>query len=376
MQRNFAIQVASHAAVSCASFSVALFAVELGASAWHVGVMGAAWGLAQLASSWTFGRAADVHGRRRIVQAGLAASALAVLLHVFAHDAWSLLAARALFGLAAGSFPAALTSLAFDENRKLGKFTGLGALGFSLGVLLGGFVSLAGHSAVFVASAALLAVGFAVSLAMRYPAEHPVHVPVFPREVIARNAPAYAAVVLRHAGAMGAWCVFPLFLASMGASLFELALANAVNGVSQFVFMSRMDRGRPATLVVVGCVASALAFAALLAAPSVAWAIAAQPVLALGWAMLYMGSLRLVLSRSVERATATGLLQSTVHFANVIGPPIGGLVAWRFGFEAAMALGVVGALAAIPVFLHEMRAHPDPVPAPGALPVARSARPE
>lgn len=376
MRKTLAIQVASHAAVSCASFSVAVLAVDLGGTALDVGAIAAGTGLAMFLSSWWFGRAADVHGRRRVLQGGLAVAALAALLHLLARDPATLLAARAAFGLAAGSFPAALTSLAFDESRKLGAFTGLGALGTAAGVLVGGAVAVVAHGGVFVVASALLALAFLLSLLVKYPREHHHHVPVFPVNVLRANAAAYSAVVIRHAGAMAAWCVFPLLLREMGASLFEIGLASAVNGLAQFALMSRMDRGSPRALVVGGSLASALAFALLLAAPSVGWALAAQPVLALGWAMLYVGALRLVLARNVARATATGLLQSSVHLANVLGPVVGGLVAWQFGLHAAMWLGVAGGLVAVPVFLHELKTHPSVRRAPGGAPARHAANRE
>ena len=113
--------------------------------------------------------------------------------------------ARAAFGFAAGVFPPALLSIAYDRNRKLGRFTGWGGMGFAVGAFLGALavLVLAGGDAtslklVFLLSSALLAGAYALAMTMRYPPDHDVVVHLFPKETIKRNLPAYSAMVLRH----------------------------------------------------------------------------------------------------------------------------------------------------------------------------------
>lgn len=358
LRAHFLIQLASHAANAAAGLTISILAAGLGASPWEIGLIAAAYGSAQFAASWIFGRAADVYGRRRLLKIGLAVTTVAALAHALARDPLALGAARAAFGFAAGVYPAALTSLAFDANRRLGRFQSFGSLGYALGVLAGGAVAESFGSAVFLLAAALFGVSFLASLTIVYPPEHTVVVPVFPREVIERNLPAYAAMVIRHAGATAAWVVFPLYLLDLGASLAWVGVVNAVNGAFQFAFMRTTDRFPPRLLVVAGLALSAAAFAAFALAPDYRWVLAAQPLLAAGWAALYMGALRFSLYRSVERATATGLLTSSVQLASIIGPLAGGAVAQALGLRATMWLGCGAALLAVPLFYYELARHP------------------
>lgn len=365
MQKRAAvIQGASHAAMAATSVFIAVLAYEVGASLTEVGLIVAAYASAQLVSHTLSGRAADRNGRLRIVRLGLGLSAAAALLHVVAWDALSLGAARVLFGLAAGLYPSALTSLAYDANRKLGRFTAWGSLGFSIGTLsagmLAGVGALGGYStSVFLFASGMLTVAFLVSLALPRRPEPKVDVPFFPRAVIRRNLPAYLALLLRHVGATAVWSIFPLYLLSMGAGLREVALVSFVNGIAQFAFMQVADRFPSGRLVLAGLVLSAVSFLLFAVAPSMTWMYASQLVLGASWAALYTGCLKFVMERNVERATSTGLLQGTLQLANVVGPLIGGALADHLGFRPLMVVACAMSLLAIPAFVLELRRHPS-----------------
>lgn len=361
MDKPTGIQLLSQAALSATSFLVPVLAVALGADLFEVGLIGAAYGTAQFVASATGGRAADAHGRRRILKLGLLAATAASLLHLFVDTPLALAGARAAFGFAAGVFPPALLSLAYDRNRKLGRFTGWGGMGFALGAFIGALAVLrladagaASLKLVFLVSSALLAAAYAIAVGMRYPPEHDVVVHLFPKETIRRNLPAYSAMVLRHMGAAAVWVVFPLYLVDLGVPLAWVGFVHAANGVFQFLAMPRMDPYRPLPLVVWGCVLTAATFAGFMFARNAWHFLALQPVLALAWACLYMGTLKYVLD-SEERATATGLLQSSVQFSNVAGPALGGVVAAAWGYAATFWVGIALSFVAMGVFLWEMR---------------------
>ena len=60
-----------------------------------------------------------------------------------------------------------------------------------------------------------------------------------------------------------------------------------------------------------------------------------QILLGVSWATLYVGSLKFVMERNVERATSTGLLNSVMSICAIIGPLIGGSVV-----VVALSMGV------------------------------------
>lgn len=349
LRRAILVQALSNAGTSSAGLFIPLLAHELGASDIQLGLIGAAFGAAFFVSAWTFGRAADRGARVRIIQAGLAATALAVPLHILATDAATLGMARALFGFAAGIYPAALIAYAYDTQRRPGRFAGWGALGWGAGTLSAGF--LGSHREVFLLAALAMAASFLVALRLEPRPEVRVKVPWLPKDVIRNNFPAYLAMLMRHTGAAAVWIIFPLYLVQLGASPLTIGFLYFLNTGGQFFFMGFLDRYPAAPLVVAGLVASSLVFILFYAAPSWWLILPVQLLLALSWALLYVGSLAWVMERNVERATSTGLLQSTTSLANVFGPPIGGALAAFGGYGLPMVFAAFLSLAAVPVFL-------------------------
>jgi EmrB/QacA subfamily drug resistance transporter len=102
------------------------------------------------------GRAADILGRRRMFVIGLTVVILASLLGGIAPSPGLLIAARALQGVGfAFAAPAALSLLATtfkegpERNRALGAFSMVAGLGITLGLILGGLLTMASWRQVF-----------------------------------------------------------------------------------------------------------------------------------------------------------------------------------------------------------------------------------
>lgn len=353
LRRAAAIQALSNGGTSAAGLFIPLFARDLGASDLGIGLIGAAFGASLFASAWVFGRAADQHGRRRIITVGLLLSALSVPLHALARTPLELAGARAMFGFAAGIYPAALIAYAYDAQRRPGRFAGWGALGWGVGTVAAG---LAGEShAVFALSGASLAAAFLLATRLEPRPEAHVRVPWLPREVIRSNLPAYLAVLVRHVGAAAVWVLYPLYLEQLGATPLLIGVAYFLNTGAQFLFMGFLDRFRATPLVVGGLVASGLFFLLAWRAPDIWSIMPLQLLLALSWSLLYVGALAFVMERNVERATSTGLLQSTQSLANAVGPFLGGVLATWGGMEANLLVAAGLSFAALPLFLASAR---------------------
>ncbi|EDK72274.1 Arabinose efflux permease-like protein [candidate division TM7 genomosp. GTL1] len=93
------------------------------------------------------GRVADLFGRRRVFLISMLVFGLASLAGGLATEGWMLIAARIVKGICAGfTGPAALSLLLglFQDpakrNAALGTFSSVGALGFALGQVIGGFL--------------------------------------------------------------------------------------------------------------------------------------------------------------------------------------------------------------------------------------------
>ncbi|MBM4237180.1 MAG: MFS transporter, partial [Euryarchaeota archaeon] len=194
--RASTIQMLSSAGLSSASLLIPNLARnELGSSTVEIGMIVGSYNAAVFISSYLFGRASDVHGRRFVLTAGLLLSAIACALHIFATDTLSLTVVRIIVGICAGMFPAALIAYVYESSKKIGKFTAYGSLGFGFGTFLAGFIGI--YYQIFFLSAALLAASFALSLYLPFGKETHHKVSLFPKEVIRRNLPVYVSVLFR-----------------------------------------------------------------------------------------------------------------------------------------------------------------------------------
>ncbi len=136
------------------------YAEEYGAGPFQVGVLFAAYSLAQAVGAPLLGRLSDYRGRRPVLLGALLVNVAALLLFAVARDFTTLLLARCLSGLAAANFAIAQAYVA-DVTPPEKRAAGLGllgaalGLGFVLGPALGGLLSLKSHVAVPVGAAAL-----------------------------------------------------------------------------------------------------------------------------------------------------------------------------------------------------------------------------
>lgn len=354
------IQTLHHAAVATTSIVTTLFAAELGASNAQLGFIGATYGLATFASHWVFGRAADRFDRRAFVLWGTLGAAAAQALAFFAFDVPGLVAARFLAGFAVGVFPAALAVFVYDLQRPLGKFSSFGALGWSLGAGVVALVALAlpglgaerQYRLLYLLAALPLLACFLVARAL--PSMRAgLRVPFLPASVLRGSASVYVPMLMRHTGATAIWVIFPLYILDLGGDLAYVGVIHLANVAAQFVVLQNVERlpglNHPRVLVPIGLLTSAGTFVAFALSRTVHELLAWQLLLGVSWSTLWLGSLKQCLETNVERATATGLLNSSVSLSNIAGPLLGGLLAAVWGFEATMWFAAGMSLAAMPV---------------------------
>jgi MFS family permease len=333
-----------------------ILADEYGASSGVIGLVAGLFAAATFVSSYVFGRASDVHGRRKVLLLGLLASAFATAGQALTMLTDSLLlfsAVRVLLGFCAGIFPAALLAYAYEHKNKMGRFSSWGAAGWGIGSLsvgLFGTMYVTAH----LYCAAILFVSYALALRLPFASEGKMRVPLFPLAVIRQNAPVYASVLVRHTGANMVWVTYPLFLMSIGADGMWVGVIYSVNAFAQFFIMKVIDRYDPARLVGFGIALSSVTIATFLLADEYWKIIPAQILLATSWASLYVGSLRYVMDKSREKATATGMLSATISISGIIGPVLGGLCAAVIGFGGTIAIASALSLVALVIFLFEL----------------------
>jgi MFS family permease len=334
-----------------------ILADQYGASVALIGVIAGLFATAGFVSSYIFGRASDVYGRRIILVAGLGITVVATVLQGFSIMVGGLTAfaaVRVLIGFAGGMFPAALMAHAYETKSKMGKFTSWSAAGWGVGNLTVGLFGAMYEFAYFYC-AALLMLSFVIALTIKFGSECKMDVPLFPIELIKRNAPVYSAMLIRHTGASMIWVTYPLFLLSIGADVTWVGIIYAVNAFGQFLIMPLLDRYDPAMLVAVGLGSSAVTFFTFLLADSYWQIVPSQVLLAASWACLYVGSLRYVMDRNKEKATATGILSSVLSVSGIVGPVMGGFAAISIGYGGTIAAASIMSAVAFIIFMYELR---------------------
>jgi len=309
-------------------------AKDFGAGNFMVGVIVGVYATMSFISYTVFGRASDMYGRRLILRAGLLVTAVSFLLQVAATDPTTLFLARALAGFCMGVGPAALIAYVYEAKSSIGKFSSYGSLGWAVGGFLAGVV--ASYKGIFVLSSVFLFLAFLVSLRMPSAGEHRVKVPVLPVALIKKNKNVYVPFFLRHFGASIAWTVFPLYMVGIGASFFWIGILHTINTGTQALVMRRLDPVDNDKLIMWGLVLSVFVFLAYALATDYLQLIPVQLMLGFAWAFLFVGSLESLLEGNVERATASGVLNSTINLGGILGPLAAGVIIVVSGFKAAM----------------------------------------
>ncbi len=334
----------------------------LGASDFQIGIIIFAFALSAFWASYLFGRLADTRGRRGVLRAGLGLAALASLTQIVAPDPWTLALSRALIGITFGMFPAALLAYAHERELPMGRFVSFGALGWGIGSLLAGIVAslpdseALGVRMVFALSAALFAVSYLLVLRMPFPRHVPLRVPLFPLDVIRRNLPVYASMLIRHTGANMIWVIFPIYLEdSLLIPKSLIGVLFLTNTFTQFLFMMVIDRFRSERLMAAGLIGASLTFFLFTLARDFWEMLPIQVLLGFSWSSLYVGGLKFVMRESAERATSAGLLGSALNLSQALGPLLGGIIAVAAGRLGVMYAASAMALVAFAVFLATSR---------------------
>ena len=134
------------------------YATELGASASIVGVLIAAFSIAQLASAPLWGRFSDRYGRRPGLLVGLLVSAVAYVIFAYASTLWLLLISRVVQGLGGGTIGVVQAYVADasdpkDRAKSLGWLSAATSLGAVVGPAIGSALIHWGRHAPGIASA-------------------------------------------------------------------------------------------------------------------------------------------------------------------------------------------------------------------------------
>ncbi|MBA3044916.1 MAG: MFS transporter [Candidatus Thermoplasmatota archaeon] len=320
----------SNAALFSSLLLIPLFAEELGASAGEIGILVASYSAANLLASYIFGRLSDIHGRRIFLISGLVLSAITCAAQCLAHDTVTLLVTRVLLGFCAGIYPAALLAYAYENKKRMSRFLAWGSGGWGAGTVVAGIVATVfSIRAPFLFSALLMALAIPVALRMPFRNDVKMAIPLFPVKIIKKNISVYLPVLVRHTGACAIWVMYPMFIRGLGGVginiFFWVGIMYGINSFTQFLVMPRLKK-RSGILLPAGIIASIATFLLFPLCKDIWQLMPTQVLLAVSWALIYVGSVKFMMARNEERATVTGFLNSVLQLSAILGALVGGFI--------------------------------------------------
>jgi len=309
-------------------------AESMNATKFEIGLLATLFSFFLFASSWFFGRIADRIGRRKILIIGFISSSIAYAIGYFAISYNGLLVIRILEGATAGIYPGALAAYVYEKKGTMGKLSSFGAIGSAISQYVSGIIAtFLGLPWLFIVSGFSFLVSSALVLFCIKKEEYKsIKVPLFPIAVIKRNKSIYIPLFLRHMGATGIWAFWVLYLGQIGANNYWKGALNMFNFATQFLIMYFiMDKISGKKAVGWGLILSTIIFFYFTIVPNYLWIIPGMIVTGFAWSFLYTGALKEVTETNSERATASGLIQSSMSLGNIFGPLIAGAIVMLTG---------------------------------------------
>jgi len=351
---------------------IPLYAVELGASTLQVGIIASSYMVVAAAMGFPIGSYVDRRGRRGVIIAGMAVSAVASLLLPLAGDVFSVAVFYAFIGAGMGACSPAIAAVVGDIShasamgRSYGWFTTSMQVGMAGGPALGAVVaSMWGYGSAFILSAVVAFM--ALPVAVFWLKEPHVEIPVT-TEVTqpSKGIRPWKLGVLVMLGWLGTFTYaftfgvvfpfFPLYADNAGIALgligVLLAVQSVFNAVARIPMAYLSDRtGRRVPFIVSGLVILSAGTALCVATDSFVALLVVFAALGLA-----NGTVNMAIATSLAESTPPGTRgvamggQSTARFAGFAASPLmaGALipaVGYMSAFSVAAMVSVLGAVA-------------------------------
>ncbi len=319
------------------------WALEFGADAGSFGLLASSYAAAQFLLAPLWGRLSDRLGRRPVLLATIAGTALAMLAVGLAPSLAWLFAARILAGAFAANVSVAAAYIGDvtppeERTRWMGMLGASFGIGFVLGPAIGGLLAPYGHAVPMFFTAGLAALNwlFAASR-LREPERHEHGARDAGRLASLRDPVVRGVVLANLAFSIAVTQLETLFAYFMsdrfgfdarGVAFLLVAMALVMGGIQGGGMKALSARFAERRLVLGGVTVLALGFAGVPLAPSVALLLLPLLLAAVGRAVAQPALLSLAsqAARPEERGAVMGVFQSSASLARVLGPALGGLL--------------------------------------------------
>ena len=346
------------------------WAQEFGANATTFGLLQSSYAAAQLVCAPLWGRLSDRVGRRRVLLATIAGTALALIGLGLARSLFWLFAARILAGAFAANVSVAAAYIADvtppeERTRWMGMLGACFGIGFVLGPAIGALLAPYGNGVPMLATGGLAAFNWGVAaLLLREPAQHGARENGGGRLGVLRDPTLRLCVAVNLFFSVAVTqleTLFPfLMLQRFGwgarqVGMVLVAMALVMGGIQGGGMKTISARFPERTLVVAGFLLLALGFASLPLPTSVALLMLPLLLAAVGRAIAQpaLQSVVSLAARPAQLGLVMGAFQSSASLARVVGPSLGGVLydAARpapFWLASVLLIGVALAARSLP----------------------------
>jgi len=334
-----------HAGIAIVFVFMPIIAKGVTESIFEIGLLIASFSFAQILSEIYFGRHSDKKGiRLKFIRIGFIGCAVVFGLHYFADDMTLLFLARIGAGITSGIMVPAMIAYTYEINvqkKRAATVISFHALGWLAGIVAAGFTN--DLKLIFLISAASFIIGLMFTIKLPNPTQKKELEPGTTKKIISKNKFLFLSLLLRHIGAASVWTILPIMLMEkLGAELYQISIVYVANTLTAFILMNLMASRiniSDITKFKIGIGCTVFVFVGLSMITD--WWMA-MPFMALvggTWAFLFIGG-NFHLMKNNPRSTSTGIFSSTLSIASVVGPVIGGSIAFTFGFIPVMYFAI------------------------------------
>jgi MFS family permease len=334
-----------HAGISIVFVFMPIIARGVTNSIFEIGLLVASFSFAQILSEIYFGRHSDKKGTRlKFIRIGFIGCAIAFGLHYFAEDLSMFFIVRIAAGVASGIMIPAMIAYTYEANidkRKAATVISFHALGWLAGIAAAGFTN--DLKIIFLISAASFIIGLIFTIKLPNPIQEKEMQPGIAKKIILKNKFLFLSLLLRHIGAAAVWTILPIMIMERwGGDLYHISIVYVANTMTAFILMNVMASKihlSNVTKFKIGIGCTTFVFVGLSVVTEWWMAMPFMSLVGATWAFLFIGG-NFHLMENNPRSTSTGIFSSTLSIATVIGPIIGGAIAFAFDYVAVMYFAI------------------------------------
>jgi MFS family permease len=334
-----------HAGISIVFVFMPIIARGVTDSIFEIGLLVASFSFAQILSEMYFGRHSDKKGTRlKFIRIGFIGCAIAFGLHYFAEDLSMFFIVRILAGVASGIMIPAMIAYTYEANvdkKRAATVISFHALGWLAGIVAAGLTN--DLKVIFLISAASFIIGLIFTIKLPNPKQEKETQSGTVKKVISKNKFLFLSLLLRHIGAAAVWIILPIMIMEKwGGDLYHISIVYVANTLTAFILMNVMASKihlSNVTKFKIGIGCTTFVFVGLSVVTEWWMAMPFMSLVGATWAFLFIGG-NFHLMENNPRSTSTGIFSSTLSIATVIGPIIGGAIAFVFDYVAVMYFAI------------------------------------